>query len=160
MEGLLNELITSIRTSFLTGIKHCKRKSNIYLYIWSMGANILIIIILGLNVMCMSDCRRGLDLVVGFIEHLQIVTKNIYSAITNSHKHTHTHTYCSSLPQVLSFVSLLYTYLHQSLPDDVSQQCPLNPCSGSYRLTTVPQLTPCSDKLPDWRPSPTNILIF
>jgi hypothetical protein len=33
----------------------------------------------------MSDYRRGLDLVIGFIEHLQIATTSDYSSIANWH---------------------------------------------------------------------------
>jgi hypothetical protein len=71
-------------------------------------------------------------LVIEFAEHLQIVTTSNYSAIANSH------TLCSSLQHVLSLLSLLC--FHQLLPGDGSQQCPLLPCSRSYRLVTVPQL--------------------
>jgi hypothetical protein len=52
------------------------------------------------------------------------------------------HTVCSSLQHVLSLLSLLC--LHQSLPGDGFQECLLLPCSCSYRLATVPQLTHCS----------------
>jgi hypothetical protein len=48
------------------------------------------------------------------------------------------HKLCSSLQHVLSLLSL---YFHQSLPDDGSQQCPMLPCSRSYWLVTVPQLS-------------------
>jgi hypothetical protein len=64
------------------------------------------------------------------IEHLQIVAIRSYSAIANSH------TICSSLQHVVSLLNLLCLY--QSLPEDGFQQCPLFPCSPSYRLTTVP----------------------
>jgi hypothetical protein len=46
---------------------------------------------------------------------------------------------CSLLQEILSVLSL--QCLHQSLPGDGSQQCPLLPCSRSYGLVTVPQLT-------------------
>jgi hypothetical protein len=75
-------------------------------------------------------------LVIGFAEHLEIVT-TVTIALSL------THTLCSSLQQVLSLLSLLC--LHQSLPGDGSQQCPLLPCSSSYRLANVPQLTHCSN---------------
>jgi hypothetical protein len=40
----------------------------------------------GINsVLFLSDHRRGFYLVIGFIEHLQIVTASTYSAIANSH---------------------------------------------------------------------------
>jgi hypothetical protein len=77
---------------------------------------------------------KGFGLVTGFIEHIQIVTTSIYSAIANSH------TLWSLLQDVLSLLSL--PYLHQSLPNHGCQQCPLLPCSSSYGLATVPQLIP------------------
>jgi hypothetical protein len=46
-----------------------------------------------------------------------------------------------SLQHVLSLFSMLC--LHQSLPGDGSQQCPLLPCSYSYRLANVSELTYC-----------------
>jgi hypothetical protein len=52
-------------------------------------------------------------------------------------------TLCSSLQHVLSLLSLLC--LHQSLPGDGSQECPLLPCSRSYRLATFPRPTHCSN---------------
>jgi hypothetical protein len=33
----------------------------------------------------MSDYTRSLDLVIGFIDHLQMVTKSNYNAVTNSY---------------------------------------------------------------------------
>jgi hypothetical protein len=47
------------------------------------------------------------------------------------------HTHCSLFQHVLILAILLC--LHQSLPGDGSQQCPLFPCSRSYRLANVPQ---------------------
>jgi hypothetical protein len=52
-----------------------------------------------------------------------------------------THTVCSSLQHVLTQLSLLC--LHQSLPGDGFQQCPLFLCSHSYQFVTAPQLTHC-----------------
>jgi hypothetical protein len=49
------------------------------------------------------------------------------------------HTLCCSLQHVVNLLILLC--LHESLPADGSQQCPLLPCSHSYQLATVPQLT-------------------
>jgi hypothetical protein len=48
---------------------------------------------------------------------------------------------CSSLQYVLSLLILLC--LHQSLPGDGYQPCPLFPCSRSYRLVTASKLTHC-----------------
>jgi hypothetical protein len=54
-------------------------------------ADIFVLIVLHLSdavfyiVTCMSDYRRGLDLVIGFIERLQIVTTQNYNVIANSH---------------------------------------------------------------------------
>jgi hypothetical protein len=76
----------------------------------------------------------GFGLVIAFIELLQIVTTSNYIAIANSH---------TLLQHVLSLLSLLS--FHQSLPGDGPQHCPQLPCSRSYRLATVPQLTHCSD---------------
>jgi hypothetical protein len=36
-------------------------------------------------VTCMSDCRRGLGLGIGFIDQLQVVTTNNYNTIANFH---------------------------------------------------------------------------
>jgi hypothetical protein len=69
----------------------------------------------------------GFGLVIEFIEQLEIVTISNYSTIANSLQH------------VLSVLSLLC--LHQSLPGDGSQQCPLLPCSRSYWFATVAQLS-------------------
>jgi hypothetical protein len=52
-----------------------------------------------------------------------------------------------------SLLSLLC--LHQSLPGEGSQQCPLLPCSHSYRLATVSQLTQYSScRLPESESEP------
>jgi hypothetical protein len=67
-------------------------------------------------------------LIIGFIDHLGL-SQISYSAV------------------VLSLLSLLC--LHQSLPGDGSQQCPLFPWSRSYLLATVSQLTHCSN-CPFW----------
>jgi hypothetical protein len=48
-------------------------------------------------VTCMSDYRRGFELVIRFIEHLQTVTTVLLLI----------HTFCSSLQHVLSLLSLL-----------------------------------------------------
>jgi hypothetical protein len=77
----------------------------------------------------------GFGLVIGFIEHLQIVTTLNYSVIANSHT-------VRFIRARISLLSLLC--LHQSLPGDGFQKCRLLPCSRSYRLATVPQLTDCS----------------
>jgi hypothetical protein len=45
------------------------------------------------TVTCMSDYRRGLDLVIGFIELLQKLTTSNYSSIANSHKLPFTRAY-------------------------------------------------------------------
>jgi histidinol phosphatase-like PHP family hydrolase len=37
------------------------------------------------TLMCMSDYRRSFDLVIGLINHLQIVTTRNHIAIANSH---------------------------------------------------------------------------
>jgi hypothetical protein len=50
------------------------------------------------------------------------------------------HSRCRSLQHVLSLLSLL---CHQPLLGGGSQQCPLLPCSRSYRVATVSQLTHC-----------------
>jgi hypothetical protein len=34
---------------------------------------------------CMSDCRRGFGLKVGFADYLQVVTTNNYNTIANFH---------------------------------------------------------------------------
>jgi hypothetical protein len=85
-----------------------------------------------------SSCHNivtGFGWVVGFIEFLQIVTTRNYSAVASS--------LCSSLEHVLGLLILLC--LHQSLSGDRSQQWAVLPCSLSYRLATVPQITPCSN---------------
>jgi hypothetical protein len=79
---------------------------------------------------------RVTGLVIGFAEHLQVVTTRNYSAIANSHTLQFT-------TVRTSFLSLLC--LHQSLPGDGSQQRPLLSYSHSYRLATVAQLTHCSN---------------
>jgi hypothetical protein len=38
-----------------------------------------------LRVTCMSDSRRGFGLEIGFIDHLQVLTTNHYSAIAALH---------------------------------------------------------------------------
>jgi hypothetical protein len=70
----------------------------------------------------------GLGLVIGFIEHLQIVTASNYGAIANSHTHTHTHTraralslslslsLCRSLQHVRNLLSLLCLHLRSLFP--------------------------------------------
>jgi hypothetical protein len=63
----------------------------------------------------------------GFNEHLLIVTASNYSDISNSH--------------TLQFARARTQSIDQSLPGDGSQQCPLVPCSRSYRLAIVPKLT-------------------
>jgi hypothetical protein len=75
---------------------------------------------------------EGFGLVTGFTEHLQIVTTAL-SLI---------HLLCSSIQHVISLLSLL---CHQLLPGDESEQCSLRPCSCSYRLATLSQLTDCSN---------------
>jgi hypothetical protein len=53
-------------------------------------------------VTCVSDCRQGLGLDIGFIEHLHVVTTNNYNTITNFHtlQITTAHTVFSSQPDV------------------------------------------------------------
>jgi hypothetical protein len=63
--------------------------------------------------------QTGCGLVIGFIEHLQIVTTRNYSAIANSH--------------TLQFTTA------RTKPSQ-SAMSPLLPCSCSCRLATVPQL--------------------
>jgi hypothetical protein len=73
----------------------------------------------------------GFGLVIGFIEHLQSVTINSYSAIANSHSAIHYNTR-------LSLLRLLY--VHQ-LSGNNFQQYPMLLCSCSYWLATFPQLS-------------------
>jgi hypothetical protein len=73
----------------------------------------------------------GFGLVIGFIEHLQIVTTSKYIAIANLHSAIHCSTHLSLL-SVLCF--------HQ-FSGNGFQQWLLPPCSGSYRLATIPQLS-------------------
>jgi hypothetical protein len=70
-------------------------------------------------------------LVSEFIEHLQIVTTSNCSTNANSHSAIHYRTH-------LILLSLLC--VHQ-LSRNGFQQCPLFPCSRSYRLATVLQLS-------------------
>jgi hypothetical protein len=69
-------------------------------------------------------------MVIGFMEHLEIVTISNYSTIANSLQH------------VLSLLSLLS--FHQPLPGDGSQQYALLSCSRSYWFVTVMQLSTLS----------------
>jgi hypothetical protein len=67
----------------------------------------------------MSDYRRGFGLLIGFIEHLQIVTTNKYGG---------------SLQHTLGIYSLLC--LQQSLPGNGFQR-------WTFPLLWVPELSPC-----------------
>jgi hypothetical protein len=86
-------------------------------------------------------------LVIGFIEHLQNVTTNNYTAIANSH----------SLP----FISLLY--LHRLSPGNGFQRRSFLSFHGhiltSRRLSYNSLIAP-TDQFPGWRPSHTNLLLF
>jgi hypothetical protein len=86
--------------------------------------------------MCWSDYRRGLD---WLLDILNTYTHNTQLPVTV--ELLLIRTFYSSLQRVLSLLSLLC--LHQSLPGDESQQCPLLPCSRSYLSVTVPQVTHC-----------------
>jgi hypothetical protein len=78
----------------------------------------------------------GFGLVIGFIEHLQNVTTNNYDSLNQLHT--------SKITATTAHVILLsLVCLHQSLPGDGSQQCPVLPQSHSYWLATVSQLTHC-----------------
>jgi hypothetical protein len=79
-----------------------------------------------------SDNIRLLDLVIGFIEHLQIVTTSNYSAVANS-----------NTLQLTTHFSVCCVFTSR-LSGDRFQQRPLLPSSRSNRLATVPQLTHCS----------------
>jgi hypothetical protein len=70
-------------------------------------------------------------LVIGFIEHLLIVTTSNYSAIVNWYSVIY-------YSKHLNFLSLLFAHL---LSGNSFQQCPLFPDTHSYRLATVPQLS-------------------
>jgi hypothetical protein len=76
----------------------------------------------------------GFRLVVGFIEHLEIVTTSNYSAIANSHTLQFTTARTKPSQSVLSLPVVAWWRI---------QQCPLIPCSRTYRLATVPHLTHC-----------------
>jgi hypothetical protein len=75
----------------------------------------------------------GFGLVIGFTEHLDNVTTNNFDSLTELHTPKITATTAHSLLSVLC--------LHQSLPGDGSQKCPLLSCSHPYQLATVSQLT-------------------
>jgi hypothetical protein len=79
-------------------------------------------------VTCMSDYRRGLVLVIGVIDNLQIVTTSNYNIIAIS-------TIYSSLEHALSFFSLFS--LHQSFPGNGFQR-------RTFPLLWVPELSPAS----------------
>jgi hypothetical protein len=70
------------------------------------------------------------------------LTGRNYKQLRQFHWVTHSKDHCNH--------SLLC--LHQLLPGDDSQQCPLFSCSRSYRLATVSQRTPCSScrRSTDW----------
>jgi hypothetical protein len=74
----------------------------------------------------------GFGLVIGFIEHFHIVTASIYSAIANSHTLKFTKVRTKSFQSAIS---------SPVLPGNEYQQCSLIPCSSSYQLATVPQIT-------------------
>jgi hypothetical protein len=78
----------------------------------------------------------GFDLITGFTELLQLVTNN-YDAIANLHDLQSLH-HTLHLPNVLC--------IHQSLPRNGSQQCPLSPLSTApvlvrWRLKVTLRLT-------------------
>jgi hypothetical protein len=54
------------------------------------------------SITCMSDCRREFGLVIGFIEHLQIVTISNYGAIANTHTLQFTTTRIKSFQSTVS----------------------------------------------------------
>jgi hypothetical protein len=69
----------------------------------------------------------GFGLVIGFLEHLQIVTAGNYGAIANSHSAVHYSTH-------LSLLTLLC--LHQSLSGNGFQW-------RTFPLLWVPEISPC-----------------
>jgi hypothetical protein len=87
------------------------------------------------------NARAGVWLIVRFVEHLQNITTNsYYSPIWVTHSKDHC-TY-STRKNLLNLVCL-----HHSLPGDGFQGYFLLPCSRSYMLSTVSQLTHCSNYL-------------
>jgi hypothetical protein len=89
-------------------------------------------------------------LVIGFTAHLytQLVTTSIYNSLTCLHT-LKDHCKCSTH-------KVFYVFTSRFLVTDLNSVL----CLRLYRLANIPQLTRCSNYLPGWRPSHTNLLLF